>query len=314
MLHLVLLSTPAFQYEQIVMAKLGGANTGKKMNWEEAASYLSQHSTRYILKEAGVADATVDEALQIILGSAPSISMSAATVTSWYDAGERLESVAAAPAFTPPAKVGSGWGLMGDRPVPSHRMLGTMAKKPPRAMYKAPTGWGIVPLKPEPKGVESWYDAGARLSSDFSAASPVGWGIVPLGMLIKDEASLQTKAVELADRLASNALETNKLFLNSIAARAEIGEVNSKLALIAEVKAEAAAAAAAAAAAKAAAPKAKAVTKRGASEGDEPNLGVFGGIAAAIAAVGAYVMQQGASVPVDPSAVIATTAATGVLS
>ena len=66
--------------------------------------------------------------------------------------------------------------------------------------------------------------------------------------------------------------------------------------------------------AKAAAPKAKAVTKRGTSDGDEPNLGVFGGIAAAIAAVGAYVMQQGASVPVDPSAVIATTAATGVLS
>ena len=44
------------------------------------------------------------------------------------------------------------------------------------------------------------------------------------------------------------------------------------------MKAEAAAAAAAAAAAKAAAPKAKAVTKRGASEGDEPNLGVFEGL------------------------------------
>ena len=35
------------------------------------------------------------------------------------------------------------------------------------------------------------------------------------------------KAVELADQLASNALETNKLFLNSIAARAEIGEVTA---------------------------------------------------------------------------------------
>ena len=261
MLSLLVITAPAFQCEQMAMAKLGAAP----------------------------------------------ISMSAATVASWYDAGDRLGSTA-------PPKLGS-WGLTGDRKVPAHRMLGTLTKKPPRELYKPPSGWGIVPLKPEPKAVASWYDAGERLVSDFSAAPPVGWGIVPLGMLLKDEALLSSKAIELADTLASNAAETNRLLLSSIAARAEMAAVNSKLALIAEVKAEMEAASAAAAAAAAAAPKAKApAAKKGGASKDDDNLGLIGGIAAALAAAGAFFLQTTGSVPVDPSAVVATTAASGVLS
>ena len=136
------------------------------MNWEEAASYLSQTlDALHILKEAGVADSTVDEALQIILGSAPSISMSAATVTSWYDAGERLESeVTAVPAFTPPAKVGSGWGLMGDRPVPSHRMLGNTGKEAAARNVQGADWLGHRAIKAGAKGRgELVRCAGARL-------------------------------------------------------------------------------------------------------------------------------------------------------
>ena len=52
--------TKSFPYEQMVTAKLS------KLSPSDAASYLSRHSTRYMLKQAGVTESEIAEARQIL--------------------------------------------------------------------------------------------------------------------------------------------------------------------------------------------------------------------------------------------------------
>ena len=51
----------AFPYEQMVMAKIAQCNGPA-----EADAYLARHSTRYMLREAGVDDETIHEARSIL--------------------------------------------------------------------------------------------------------------------------------------------------------------------------------------------------------------------------------------------------------
>ena len=54
-------TTAAFPYEQMVSAKLS------RMSRTDAAEYLDRRSTRFMLREAGVSDATVDAARAIVM-------------------------------------------------------------------------------------------------------------------------------------------------------------------------------------------------------------------------------------------------------
>ena len=83
--------TPSFPYEKMVMSKLS------TMSRTDAAAYLGRHSTRFMLREAGVSDAIVDEARAIVMTNEDVKTMTGSVV----------------PTMTPgPTSVtGAGWGL-----------------------------------------------------------------------------------------------------------------------------------------------------------------------------------------------------------
>lgn len=149
------------------------------------------------------------------------------------------------PASSPaPTISGSSWGIMGERRVPMHRMLGTLPKPAPREVFKPPAGW-VKPGKP----VLSWYDMGERLvpESNFVPGEPSGWGIVPNKATEAKPAasvSVDPAVTAYAMSVASSAVALMspaeaEMYLSGAAARnalrdagVSLDEINSALAVI----------------------------------------------------------------------------------